>query len=274
MPLSSNESIEIVTYTNPCHDEIEQDIDVFVLLDFFENEEKARTKAGIEGFFHGRDYDKESLGELLQRKYASCLTTSPEIDEWYNSISNWIPSSTEEWWLNQFENSETLDSMPQEWWRLRTRKLIAGYEDGDIARPLASFAITKVYAHERFKSLIANAPFEHALFYEARGLAVDYSCQGRGLGRMVTEETLNQIAILEERLPTFAITTNPIAAKIFQKIGATNKPTREEFPFKAVPASHYNQVACWSRFEEEPPYCVACPVKSNTAWWWATHRNP
>ena len=185
-----------------------------------------------------------------------------------------MPPIAEERWLQQFENSETLDPMSQEWWRLRARNLFVAYEDGNEARPLGDFALTIVYAHERFSNPTVISPFKHPLFYELRGLVVDDSCRGQGVGQKLVEAALHQAAISEERLPTFAITTNPIAAKLFEKAGATNHPSKEEFPYKSVRASDYNKMACWSRLEEEPRYCDACPINNNTAWWWPTHRKP
>jgi len=263
-----NRPIEIATYTNPCSDRMEDDVDISIFIDFLAGEENARSEARIGNFFDGFKRGKEESGIFFQRKYPSRLTESPEISKWHDTITKWMPSGVEDW-LEQFENDKHLDPMPREWWRLRTRELFVAHESGDRNRHLGYLALTKVYAHERSGSTIA--PYSPLLF-EPRGLFVRESHRGQGIAEKLVRAAVHAAAMSEERLATGAVTTNPVAAKLFQRTGAVNRPaTTKQFQY-----NDYEAVMCWARLEEKdgPQYCESCPIAYHTSWWWPTHRDP
>lgn len=274
MTLSHNRSVELTTYTNPCDDRLAYDIDPLKFKYFYERENRLRSEAGADDFFDGFNPKEEGIGEFLQKAYPHSITKSPQISQWYEDVSTWMPPDSENWWLEQFENDEHLDPMPQYWWRQRARNFIVAHEAGNESKPLGAVALTLVYAHERDDRF--RALFPKALFYEIRGLVVDESRRGEGIGLKLVKSALYQaIASRRQRVPTLAITTNEAAGKIFQKAQFADQISVDEYPLaRKHPDTPdlYNRLACWSRYEETPPNCAACPIKNDTSWWWPTHH--
>jgi GNAT superfamily N-acetyltransferase len=272
---SNNNSIKFETYINPYSDE---DIDRIEFGDFIVKEEQARAKARVETFWEDFHRNKEEMGEFLQRKYPSRLTDSSEFTEWHDKITNWMPSDAEDWWLGQFENNAALESMPQEWWRLRARSFHVARDTNDQNRPVGALAVTKIYFSERV-SLLGGMPYDSPALYEPRGHVVAESRQGQGIGTGLWRTAIRFITMSEERLPSVAITTDQAEARLLKKEGGTNKPSFGDLPrgLGAV-GSLNNWLVCWERFEPklgpERRFCDACPVKHNTAWWFPTHRRP
>lgn len=273
MTASNKRSFEITTYTNLCSDKIEDDLDLYdVLSPFLIQEEAARVEANVEHFFQDPDDDIGKhlpSGEAFQMNYPSRLTAgSPQITQWHNTITSWMPEEAQKWWLEQFDDhNEHLDPMSEYWWQQRTRNFIVAHEEGNIDKPLGAVALTKVYRSER-----PHIPgrIQDSLFYEIRGLVVDESCRGRGLGQALALAALYAAAKSGESLPTFAITTNRAAANAFDKIGGKNKASKD-YPYRG--GDLYDQLVCWSSFENGPLPCSACPKFNKTAWWWKTHLN-
>jgi GNAT superfamily N-acetyltransferase len=263
----NNSSIKFETYINPCNEELYQSIGRQAYSDFILQEQRTREKAGVENFFGDFDYLKESSGEFLQKKYPFCLTESPEVSKWYNKITNWMPSDAEDWWLEQFEKNEALDSMPQEWWRLRARSFHVARDSDDGNKPVGALAVTKIYFDERFGNEFRHS-YDNAVLYEPRGHVVAESYQGQGIGTGLWRTALRFITMSEEPLPTVAITTNEAEARLLKKEGGTNESSFEDLRYAD------NSLVCWARFESKPRFCDACPIKHNTAWWFPTHRRP
>jgi GNAT superfamily N-acetyltransferase len=281
MTSSPRRSIETTAYSNPCGDNGK----IWprgTLSEFYTNEEKARAEPGNKDPLRGPGFFAPGGAEWLQREYPNCLTTSPAIDEWHKKISTWIPRDTEDWWMDKFENNEHLDSMSREWWRLRTRNLVVAHERGRENNPLGVVALTLVHQLERFETLRTEERFEGVMenyapspiFYEIRGLVVDESSRGEGIGLKLVQAALYQAIKSQMRIPTLAITTNAAAGRIFDK---TQPPELyvplDKYPLAAGKADSYDRLACWSRFEDIPASsnCSACPIKNKTSWWWPTH---
>jgi GNAT superfamily N-acetyltransferase len=273
MTTASKRSFEISTYTNPCSDNIEDNLDLYdILLPFLAQEEKARVEGGVEHFFQDPDDDIGKhlpFGEALQANYHSRLTAeSPQITQWHNIITSWMPEEAQKWWLEQFDDhNKHLDSMSKYWWQLRTRNFIFAHEKGNIDHPLGAVALTKVYSYERPHIPELN---KRALFYEIRGVVVDESRRREKIGQALVVAALRAAVESGESLPTFAITTNKAAAAMFEAVGG-KKEASKDYPHGGGPL--YKRLVCWDSFEEGPLPCNACPKHHDTVSWWKTHLN-
>jgi hypothetical protein len=139
-----------------------------------------------------------------------------------------------------------------------------------------------VYLNERDR-YGRTAEYTSPIFYEIRGLVVDKSCRGEGVGLKLIQAALGKATMSDIYVPTVAMTTNPAAARLFKKMKATTRPSDTgDYPHGGPRDDRYNNLACWSRFNYEgkswscsseitPPPCDACPKYNRTAWWWPTH---
>jgi RimJ/RimL family protein N-acetyltransferase len=296
---SNNESIQIEAHSNPHSDRFLQEMfsDPIEFFNHIVDERRAREAR--------YDYDPDPLedyegtwdnsGEFFQRIYPNFILKTPDLDKWHYNIVTWMPPDVQSWWFKQFknENNSHLDSMPREWWRLRTRNLLVARDQDNNNRPVGAAALTMVYISER-KQFEAHMPENAGPFcYEIRGLVIDDAYRGQGIAQELTRAALLQ-ATLEQpvrgrgdeyyRIPTVAMTTNPVAAKIFEELGATDKPSKS----KGFLYDSYNDVLCWSRRSEtnrgmgdrklvcsgeNPPPCDICPKRKKTALWFPTNDS-
>lgn len=260
-------SFEITSYTNPCSDNYLDNIDQVEHNSFLALEEKGRAQAGLESF---SDTYKEnpklpmSGVDLIQGYPDRQFAESPQITQWYNIITSWMPEVAEEWWLEQFNNTNKhLDVMPQEFWHQRIRNFIFAHEEGNRNKPLGAVALTKVYLHERH-SFQNGGEFTVPLFYEIRGLVVDESRRGEGIGEALVVEALRLAIKSREGLPTFANSSNKAAVNMFKKLdGTTEEP--KNFLFATNGFDLHRLLACWSAHEVPlKNLCEACPLRDNT----------
>jgi GNAT superfamily N-acetyltransferase len=271
---SDNHSITFETYTNPYSDDPFRDIVPEAYGDFIFREQMARSEAGIDQFPKDFSNDETRFNEAILREYPFSLTKSPELSDWHDKATNWMPSDAEGWWLEQFKNNEALNPMSREWWRLRARSFHVARDSDDGNRPVGALAVTKIYLSERFAEMSRTGSGRAAL-YEPRAHVVAESYQGRGIGTGLWRTALRSITMSEDPLPTVVLTTNEIEAKLLQKEGGTNKPSFGDLPARMRQVEILNnRLVCWARLESTPRYCDACPIKHNTAWWFPTHRRP
>ncbi|HMI09000.1 MAG TPA: GNAT family N-acetyltransferase [Candidatus Saccharimonadales bacterium] len=287
---SNNRSVEIISYPNPCSDRLYDDVDQSEVFHFIADENKARDKAGLSDYFLDEAHDNvfEGPGEYFQRKYPGSIVRVPAIDEWYETVTTWMPPDVENWWLEQFKTNEHLDSMPQEWWRQRTRNLFIAREKDGGNKLVGSLALTLVHLDERDLVPSRRGHLDSPIFFEPRVLVVDQARRGEHIAQKLMQAALDAATMSDIYVPTAAVTTNTAAAKLFKKMKATTQPSDSEgYTYGGFGGERYNEMACWSRYDAErgqmygrwacsgtiPSSCDACPKYANTAWWWPTHSE-
>lgn len=287
--MTHTNSIEIISSSNPCSDSIYDDVDHLTLLDFINADLDARRKAGIGGSFvvGVRGDQWEHSGEYYQRNYPNSFSRDPKIDRWYEAVTTWMPADAEKWWLDQFKTNRYLESMSQEWWRQRTRNFIVA-RDKDTAKPVGAVALTIVYMDERdiHTGVGDHDKLLNPFYHEIRGLVVDESYRGKGIGQKLILKALDEAMASDIDKATVAVTTNKYAASLFEKMKAVSQPSNAKgFPDHGVHyADYYNEYLCWQRLHEfylnvprqcsgEKPPCDICPKTHEIAWWWPTDNK-
>jgi GNAT superfamily N-acetyltransferase len=308
--MASSSSIEISTLFNPYSDRaadhaFSKDMDFHTYTDA---ERKARVSRGISTRIIDRDFGVwENIGERLQRIYSDPKSTirTPEIDEWYHNTTTWMSPkglpNAQNWWYRQFKNKNNshLEAMPKEWWRLRTRNLFVARDKANRNKPVGVAALTMVYMSERDPQSSILLPENTSPWcYEIRAEVVDGLYRGQGLGKALTraallEATLQQPVMGDYYIPSVAVTNNPVAAHIFEELGATDKPYQWDKHLNAPGEpliDRYDDILCWSRFTLYSPntisgrvkcsgkdlrwqICDTCPKTNKVAWWWPTQSK-
>jgi len=271
--LRDHGSYEISAYTNPCSDDIRDNVDFNEIAYFLRREEKARIKTGYESFSDNYVELNPKLpqaGDFLLQTYPYRFTESPKITQWHNIITSWMPTEVKQFLLEQSALNKHIDEEPEFFLDHRIRELIFAHEPGDITKPLGVFALMKVYGHER--GLWGSSPFKTPVYWEGRILAVEESRHGEGIGESLVIGGLYRAIKSGARLPLFANTANKTAANLFEKLGSKTK-TSEDFPFGGDKFRLYKRLACWRPFENTTTRCSACPLNRDTTWYWETYRD-
>lgn len=208
----------------------------------------------------GYTFQEPTVEYLLEH-----LTFDPSwpqpVQAWYIAITSWIPTEALVWWEGQFDEKSALSPMPRAWWLYRARSIVVAWDEN---KPIGAVALTHVYGRDRSKYLAQHEP----LFNEVRGLVVESSYRTTGVGIRLMEAVVRE-AYNTSYVATFAVTTNPLAAKIFAAIGAS-----ETSPY---PIADYamRSLVCWEWLMPGIPLCTDCPRRPGQLWWWPTHlSNP
>jgi hypothetical protein len=221
---------------------------------------------GIQSSIYGH---KPSIGWDSGESLAEHVLSTIDVDEtwpatvrrWHAEASQWIPPHVFAWWMDQFDSEGKLHTMAPQWWQCRAHRFVAALADGE---PVGGVALAPVHFGDRGIDNI-TADRKH-LFYELRGLAVDPRHR-RTAAKVGTHlvSTLVQDASRAQETPTFAITNNPNAARIFASTGAS--ADCDHMLFRHLAADVLQGVVCWCAPRADP-LCDECPVRPEQLWWW------
>jgi GNAT superfamily N-acetyltransferase len=188
------------------------------------------------------------------------------VQAWYQAITSWIPKRALDWWMRQLPRDDALEHMPLRWWQYRAQRVVVAWHGSN---PVGIVALTHVYWRDRLPLEPMAVPRVAAL-YEVRGLVVDPKFRRSGVGTTLISELIAEARDLNQ-LDTFAVTTNPAAAAMFEACGATTNPSCPEFPFTTA---GIRSLTCWCVGVSRYPACAACPMRPGRLWFWSTVAAP
>jgi hypothetical protein len=217
------------------------------------------------GLLCGVPYPK-IVTSLLER--VSKRTDLPEdMREWRDTANHWAPPDVLDWLMGQIDQEEQLDDVSREWICLRVRDLVVARQAG---QPIGTIARTHITGYDRYPN---SQRFEsdQLLVNEIRCFVVDEESRNNKAARVGSRLVREIISATysSSRLPTIAVTTNPVAAKTFKAAGAVGV---EDFDAKQTRISKLAvvSVACWCPSRE---YCEPCPQRPGQLWYWPTDRK-
>lgn len=205
----------------------------------------------------------ETLTQRLLREDVDSSWPRP-IRDWYEARTSWLPPDLLEWWDEQQVTNPEVDRMPYEWWMSEADVVVSAWSR---ERPVGVDSLVDVYLWKDRRNYSSGSDATNGgdpmpYFQEVRGLVVDKACRGNGVGALVLRQTL---AIAHERrLPIVAITTNPQAARLFERHGAhdgTSAPHSLTYP---IPP----ELACWGDRRQDAERCEFCPRVPGRMWVW------
>lgn len=209
----------------------------------------------------GRAFAAEALAQRLLREDVD--SSWPDtLQKWYEAKTGWLPPALLEWWDEQQKINPEVDRQPYEWW-MSEADVVVGAWIG--SRPVGASALVDVHWKDRpeYNSASNTGSWNsNPVFQEVRGWVVDEEFRGSGVGRLVFERIL--AVAHQRRLPIVAVTTNPRAAKFFERHGAldgTDTPRSPAYPISP-------ELACWGDRRREAKRCEFCPRKPGQMWVW------
>jgi len=203
----------------------------------------------------------ESLAEHVLGTVDVDETWPATVRQWHAEAAGWIPPRVFEWWMDQFDDNDTLHPMPPQWWQYRAHRFVAAFADD---HPVGGVALTPVRFADR--DIYYTTSDRKHLFYELRGLVVapEHRRTASKVGTHLVS-ALVQDTTQKGEAPIFAITNNPGAARIFAATGASERCDHNSFSF--VDADVLRGVACWCT-PRANPLCGECPIRPGQLWWW------
>lgn len=181
------------------------------------------------------------------------------LRKWRDEAISWMPSDIFPWWSRLLRTLPGMAPMSREWWYIRADSIAIARDKG---RPIGAAALTSITSDDReFYNMLPRT----VLAYELRGLVVmeGYEARRAKIGTELTRRTVDVAYNLQSRQPASitAITSNPEAAWIFQKLGAKEVGETQRPEFR-LDGWVLKSIVCWTRPRPwlEKDLCADCPA--------------
>jgi RimJ/RimL family protein N-acetyltransferase len=214
------------------------------------------------------DPTKENPTAYLLRTMRADDRMPPHIREWRDEMNDWMPKTRYNWWQRQFPKNPVLDNMPKHWWKVMSQAFVTARRGRNT---VGALALSEVRHYDRLIKRERLVGVGDLMFLEIRGFVTADRYRERGIGTAMVEAVLDTAYELNVA-PTFAVTTNPAAARVFEKCGGrTDDKSNFEQLYRFIHKLDA-KAACWHPERTfEDVVCDGCPLNPGQFWWWPTH---
>jgi GNAT superfamily N-acetyltransferase len=216
------------------------------------------------------DSTKENPVAYLLRHMRADDRMPPHVREWRDGMNNWMPRTQFEWWQRQFPKNPGLDNMQKHWWRVMSPAFVTARRGRNT---VGALALSEVRHYDRFSQGKGVVGGGKLMFLEIRGFVTAERYRGQGIGTAMVEAAV-ETAYEMNIAPTFAVTTNPAAARVFEKCEGRDEDSLNYERLYRYLYKMDAETACW---HPDRPFkdllCKGCPLNPGQFWWWPTHAK-